>query len=120
MCDLARSRWDDGRGFSFAWKAESMKAFTLTLSTLHQLSPELADDFAQQIEAATADCRQRPSLAKKREVSIKLTIIPHPEDPDDVLIAPITTRKTPARHIQPIRARRTPKNQLQFDFTEEE
>lgn len=93
-----------------------MKSATLELSTLHMLSPDLADDFSQQVEAAVADCRQRSSLAKPRIVELKLTITPHPEDPDDVLIEPVTTRKTPARHIMPIRARRTTKNQLQFDW----
>jgi hypothetical protein len=88
----------------------------LSLRTLHQLSPGLADDFQQQLEAAVLDCKQRPSLGEKREVTIKLTVTPHPEDPDDVSIQPVTGRKTPARKIDPIRARRTPKNQLQFDY----
>ncbi len=96
-----------------------MKTATLSLETLHQLSPGLAADFRQQLESAVDDCRQRPSLANKREVTIKLTVTPHPEDPDDVLIAPVTTRKMPARNIEPIRARRTPRNQLQFDFAED-
>lgn len=97
-----------------------MQVAQLTLETLHRLSPGLATDFSEQLESAVEDCRQRPSLAKPREVNIKLTIKPHPEDPDDVLIEPVTTRKTPARNIEPIRARRTHKNQLQFDFIEEE
>lgn len=93
-----------------------MQTTELSLQTLHQLSPDLAADFQQQLEAAVLDCKQRPSLAEKREVSLKLTITPHPEDPDDVSIQPVTVRKTPARKIDPVRARRTPKNQLQFDF----
>jgi hypothetical protein len=97
-----------------------MNTTELRLETLHQLSPGLADDFRQQLEAAVLDCKQRPSLSEKREVSIKLTVTPHPEDPDDVSIQPVTTRKTPSRKIDPIRARRTPKNQLQFDFDPED
>jgi hypothetical protein len=97
-----------------------MHTAELSLRTLHQLSPGLADDFQQQLEAAVMDCKQRPSLADKREVTIKLTVTPHPEDPDDVLIQPVTMRKTPARKIDTIRARRTPKNQLQFDFRSDE
>lgn len=93
---------------------------TLTLETLHRLSQGLADDFRQQLESAVADCRQRPSLPDKRVVTIELTIVPHPEDSEDVLISPVTKRKTPARHIEPIRARRTVKNQLQFDFRGED
>lgn len=96
-----------------------MEVAQLTLETLHKLSPGLATDFAEQLESAVADCRQRPSLAKDREVTIKLKVKPHPEDPDDVIIEPVTTRKTPARIIEPIRARRTHKNQLQFDFFED-
>jgi len=92
----------------------------LTLATLSNLSEDLADDFSQQLEAAVADCKQRPSLAKKREVTLRLTIVPDPNDPDDVLIEPVTTRKTPARTIQAVRARRTVRNQLQFDFQEED
>ena len=94
-----------------------METTELSLKSLHLLSPGLAEDFQQQLESAVADCKQRPSLSDKREVTIKLTVTPHPEDPDDVSIQPVTTRKTPARKIDPIRARRTPRNQLQFDFS---
>lgn len=96
-----------------------MNTSELSLKSLHLLSPSLADDFRDQLEAAVKDCQQRPALAKKREVSVKLAITPDPEDADDVLIFPVTTSKRPAREIQPIRARRTPKNQLQFDFSDE-
>ena len=97
-----------------------MQTTELTLRSLHLLSPGLADDFAEQLENAIRDCRQRPSLAAKREITLKIAITPHPEDPDDVSIAPVTTSKTPARKIDPVRARRTPKNQLQFDFSDED
>jgi hypothetical protein len=97
-----------------------MRQGTVTLATLHLLAPDLADDFREQLEAAVIDCRQRPSLAKKREVTIRLTITPNENDPDDVDIEPVTTRKTPARELAIIRARRTPKNQLQFDYHEED
>ena len=96
-----------------------MKAMTLSLETLSKLSPDLNDDFNMQLESAIADCRQRPSLPAKREVLLKLVIYPHPQDPDDVMIEPVTQRKTPTRKINPIHARRTAKNQLQFDFMED-
>lgn len=96
------------------------KTTDLTLRSLYLLSPDLADDFRQQLEAAVNDCKQRPSLATKRQISLKIEITPHPNDPDDVEIQPILTAKTPARKLAVIRARRTPKNQLQFDFDEEE
>lgn len=91
----------------------------LELKSLYLLSPGLAADFREQLVAAVLDCRQRPSLAAKREITIKLAITPHPEDPDDVLIHPVATSKTPARKLEAIRARRTPRNQLQFDFAED-
>ena len=93
-----------------------MRTTHLSLESLHLFSPDLAEDFDSQLEAAVADCRERPSLQAKREVNIRLVIIPHPDDPDDVTIEAITTRKTPARKLDPIRARRTARNQLQFDF----
>lgn len=96
-----------------------METTELSLKSLHLLSSGLAADFSEQLQSAVLDCQQRPSLSEKREVTIKLTITPHPEDPDDVIIQPITTRKTPARKIDPIRGRRTRKNQLQFDFAED-
>lgn len=97
-----------------------MQTTELTLKSLHLLSPGLAADFDEQLQAAVLDCKQRPSLAKKREITIKLSILPHPEDPDDVAIQPVTTRKTPARTIEIVRARRSKRNQLQFDFSEDE
>lgn len=93
-----------------------MSSAKLELSTLHHLSAGLEADFKQQLEAAVADCRQRPALAKKREITLKLSIYPHPEDPDDVIIEPVTTRKMPARYVEPVRGRRGRNDQLVFDF----
>jgi len=93
-----------------------METTHLSLKSLHLFSPDLAEDFDSQLSAAVADCRERPSLKAKREVNIRLVIIPHSDDPDDVTIEAITTRKPPARKLDPIRARRTARNQLQFDF----
>jgi hypothetical protein len=93
-----------------------MQTAELNLKSLYLLSEDLAEDFAQQVSRAVEDCRQRPSLAKKREVHLRLIITPHPDDADDVLIHPVTTSKTPARQTDPVRARRTRLNQLQFDF----
>ena len=96
-----------------------MQTTDLTLKSLHLMSPGLADDFEQQLRAAVTNCQQRPSLANERKVTITIGLKPHPEDPDDVLIQPVTTSKTPARKIDTIRARRARNNQLQFDFLEE-
>ncbi len=96
-----------------------MRTEELTLGTLHRLSEGLTSDFTQQLQAAVEDCRQRPALAEMRTITIKLEVAPHPEDPEDVIIRPVTTRKMPARKIDPIRARRTMHNQLQFDWVDE-
>jgi hypothetical protein len=88
----------------------------LTLETLHYLSEGLRADFDQQLAAAVADCKIRPAINKPREIKLLLRIKPHPQDADDVLIEPVTTTKTPARAVDPIRARRSAKGQLQFDF----
>lgn len=97
-----------------------MQTATLTLETLHLLSEDLQRDFDQQLAAAVADCKARPAIDKAREIKLQLRIKPHPQDADDVLIEPVTTTKTPARHVDPIRARRSAKGQLQFDFEAEE
>lgn len=97
-----------------------MSVAELTLKSLHLMSPGMATDFGEKLTAAVLDCRQRPSLPASRQVVIKLTIKPHPEDPDDVTIHPEVTSSTPTRKLEPLRARRTRKNQLQFDFSEED
>jgi len=94
-----------------------MKTATLTLETLH-LIPGLQADFDQQIEALVADCKRRPAIAKKRTLKVELDIIPHKEDPEDVLIFPVVSTKRPATTIDPIRGRRTRIGQLQFDFAD--
>jgi hypothetical protein len=93
-----------------------MQTAALQLETLHLLSEELKRDFTEQMKTAVADCRRRPAYAKPREVHVRLKITPHADDPDDVLIEPITTLKTPARPLDKIRARRSKNDQLQFDF----
>jgi hypothetical protein len=95
-----------------------MQTAALSLDTLHLLSDELKLDFEEQMRVAVADCRKRPAFGKARTVKVELRIKPHPDDADDVLIEPVTTLKTPARQLDPIRARRSKQDQLQFDFDE--
>ena len=92
----------------------------LTLKSLHLLAPDLAEDFAQNLEACVNDCAQRPSLPKYRELTMKLRIKPHVEDSEDCWIEGTVSRKTPAREIDPIRAIRTHDKQLRFEFSEED
>jgi len=93
-----------------------MQTAALKLETLHLLSAELRNDFEEQMKVAVSDCRRRPAYGKPREVKIQIRIKPHPDDADDVLIEPVTTLKTPARQLDPVRARRSRNDQLQFDF----
>jgi len=84
-----------------------MHTASLELKTLHLLSPELNEDFREQLKTAVSDCRRRPAYSKVRTVKIELRIKPNPSDADDVLIEPVTTLKTPARPLQQISARRS-------------
>jgi len=95
------------------------KTAALKLETLHLVSDDLKSDFERQLATAVADCRQRPGHGKARKVRLELKIIPHPDDADDVLITPVNTLTIPAREFDPKRARRTRKDQLQFDFGED-
>ena len=97
-----------------------MKTATLTLARLHELSPDLTADFTHQLSVAVRDCKEKPQVKDPREVTVKLKIRPHPEDGDDVLITPVTTIKMPPRKNESIRARRTHRGQLQFDFADEQ
>lgn len=92
-----------------------MKTTTLKLETLY-LIPGLARDFDQQIQSLIEDCKRRPAVPKKRTLKCELSIVPHAEDPEDVLIVPVISSKRPSTEIDPIRGRRTKTNQLQFDF----
>lgn len=92
-----------------------MKTATLKLETLH-LIPGLREDFDRQIESLVADCKTRPGITKKRSLKVEIMIVPHKEDPDDVVILPVISTKRPATEIDPIRGRRTRNGQLQFDF----
>lgn len=91
----------------------------LSLKSLY-LVPGLASDFEAKLQAAVRDVRERPALSKARKVKIELEVCPDPEDADDMLIKPVITATTPARSLQPLRARSNARNQLQFDFSEEE
>lgn len=96
-----------------------MKTGVLTLATISEASPEAASDFQEKLSAAVQDCKQFRN-DKPRDVTLKLRIVPHPNDPDDVIITPQVGSKTPARQHAPFRARGTARGQLHFDFQIEE
>ena len=100
----------------------SQKQFTdLTLKSLHLLSDTLSDDFAEKMQAAVRDVRQRVGLSANRTVTIKLSVKPHPEDADDVSLQCEVTSSTPARKHESLRLIRNNKtNQLRFEFSEDQ
>lgn len=95
-----------------------MKTNTLSLSTLSLASPEAADGFQRLLAAAVLDCKQRPSCDKARTVVLKLSITPRENDPEDVVIEPQITSKTPARVHECFVGRAGKTGQLVFDFNE--
>lgn len=88
----------------------------LCLETLH-LIPGLKDDFDEQYKRLVEDCSKRSSLQKARKIKIELSLTPHENDPDDVVVETTTSSRMPARVIDPIRGRRTKTNQLRFDLS---
>lgn len=97
-----------------------MKGKELSLATLHELSEGFSEDFGQQLQAIMADCKERPSIAAKRTIQLKLSVVPHPENPNEVLVEAVASCKVPARKMEPIRAIRSKRNQLLFGFPQEE
>jgi hypothetical protein len=96
-----------------------MAVAALQCSTLHLL-PGVAEDFGDQIKRLVEDCKSRPAIDKPRILKVELRISPHPQDANDVSIEPILTTKSPARRHDPIRARCSRTNQLQFDFVSDD
>jgi hypothetical protein len=89
---------------------------TLELRTLHLLSDPLCGDFKRKVRAAVEDCRERPGTRLPRTITLTLSIKPHPDDADDVIVTPKISGNLPQRTVEPIRARTTRAGQLQFDF----
>lgn len=83
------------------------------LESLHKIDA-LKEDFDRQLKAAVEDCRERPGLKQAREVTVKLKIVPHAQDADDVVVHVQTTSKTPTRAIDPYRMQRTMNDGLKF------
>lgn len=73
-----------------------MKTATLKCETLHLL-PGVAEDFDEQVKQLVDDCRKRPAVTKDRVLKVE----------------------QPARTHDRVRARRSARNQLQFDFGDE-
>lgn len=96
-----------------------MTTDVLTMSTLEKACPEAAAEWLRIVTDAVQDCRSRPSCTKKRTVTLKLDIVPHPNDPDDVVISPIVGARRPATEHPMFRARASRSGQLRFDFPED-
>lgn len=98
------------------------KTAALTLASLHQIDPELADMFKEALGEAVADCKARPGLFKVRRLTIELRMHPVENDPEDVSVEAVVGLNTPGSSKTrnpkrgPVRARRSKTDQLQFDF----
>lgn len=94
-----------------------MKTGILNLQTIADASPKAAADFLKRLQAAVVDCKENPT-DKPRVVTLKLSIVPRPGDPDDVIIVPSIGAKVPALEHEPFFARGNKNGQLKFDFAE--
>ena len=94
-----------------------MKTGILTLQTIADASPKAAADFLDRLNAAVLDCKRSDS-DRPRVVTLKLSIVPRPNDPDDVIISPQVGAKTPALQHESFFARASKNGQLKFDFAE--
>ena len=88
----------------------------LTLATIGDLNDELAVTFDALLAGIAADCNERPGVTDKREINIKLSILPSEEDIEHVLVVPRISNKIPAREFEPVITTRTIENQLTLDF----
>lgn len=95
-----------------------MRTGILNLQTIADASPKAAADFLKRLQAAVLDCKDNPS-DKNRVVTLKLSIVPRPSDPDDVIITPSVGAKVPAIEHESFNARGSKTGQLKFDFAEE-
>ncbi len=95
-----------------------MSAVGLDLSSLHQMFPELAEDFSSQLNAAVKDCRERSHVEKPRVVLLKLKITPNKKDGADVDISPVLSQTVPVSEFEPVTGRTGVKNQILFDFAD--
>ena len=90
----------------------SAKTF-FKLETIYQIG-HLADDFDALLAASVHDCKQRPALAKPREVRITVRITPDKSDPADVVVHAGVGAKMPGREALPYLMQSTAQNGLRF------
>ena len=95
-----------------------MESKKLELSSLHEMFPELAEDFANQMSDAVKDCRDRSHVKKPRVVLMKLKVTPNNKDGADVDIEPVLSRSIPVSEFEPVVGRAGARNQIVFDFGE--
>jgi len=89
----------------------------LTLATLPEVDASLPEDFESMLAGMVKDCLARPSIKKKRQVSILVDVAPILNQDgtcDDVEISIQVAGKSPARIIPSIIARATVKGGLKW------
>ena len=76
------------------------------LETIHKVG-QLAADFDDFIKASVHDCKERPAMAKPREVRLTVRLEPDKNDPADVIVRSQVTSKIPAREASPYKMQTT-------------
>jgi len=93
-----------------------MASHKIKLSTLHDIDKGVAEIlFDREIAKAIADCRDRAALQKPREVTLKVRLVPHQNDPEDVIVTlEVTPCKVPGSVSDPVRMQTNGKNEATF------
>ena len=82
----------------------------LTLKTLAELDDSLPTDFEAMLAAAVKDCLKRPSIKRKRSVSIVVEVTPvlrQDGTVDDIRVDVQVAGKSPAKIVPTVTARAT-------------
>jgi hypothetical protein len=83
------------------------------LESIHKIG-HLAEDFDALLTQAVRDCKERPAMAKPREIKLTVRVIPSKQSADDVEVHSVVTGKTPAREALPYLMQTTINNGLKF------
>lgn len=83
------------------------------LETIHKVG-HLAEDFDTLLTQAVRDCKERPAMAKPREIKLTVRVTPSKQEADDVIVQSVVTGKTPAREALPYLMQTTVNDGLKF------
>jgi len=83
------------------------------LETIHKVG-HLAEDLDALLTAAVRDCKERPEMARPREIKLTIRVTPSKQEADDVVVHSVVTAKSPAREALPYLMQTTINNGLKF------